>query len=239
MKLIMDGISCIEGLRLGNVYVLEASDGLTLVDTSTPTAFPKIEKDILRSGYQLGDIKRILLTHAHWDHYGSLAALIQATGAKVYAHHRYESAVIRGEKKPLHPNPAQLGGFDRLVYTAWVRPHLRNNVSVPVDYELKEGDTLDEVFPGLVVVDEPGHSPGQCGFWLPEQRLLLGGDVMMRAPSGRFLLPMVAATPDLDEAKRSIRKVAELNVDILCLGHGKPYRGNAASALKNFASQLV
>jgi glyoxylase-like metal-dependent hydrolase (beta-lactamase superfamily II) len=107
-----------------------------------------------------------------------------------------------------------------------------------VDYELKEGDRLDEVLPGLEVVDVPGHSPGQCGFWQAEKRILFGGDVMMRAPSGRFALPMVAATPDLDQAKRSIHKVAEMNVATLCLGHGKPLVADAASAIHAFASEL-
>ncbi|GCE15583.1 hypothetical protein KTT_54420 [Tengunoibacter tsumagoiensis] len=46
---------------------------------------------------------------------------------------------------------------------------------------------------------------------------------------------MVAATPDLDQAKRSIHKVAEMNVTTLCLGHGKPLVGNAAVAIRAFA----
>lgn len=238
MYRILDGIFAIEGLRLGRAYVIEAPDGLTLIDTSTPGAFPRIEKDLLRSGHQLSRIKRILLTHAHWDHYGSLAALKEATGARVYAHHRYESAVIRGEKRPLQPPYAQLGSFDRVVSTLWVRPNLRHKVAVPVDYELKEGDQLHEVLPGLEVVDFPGHSPGQCGFWQAERGLLFGGDVMMRSPSGHFVLPLVSATPDLDQAKRSIHKAAEMNVATLCLGHGKPLVGDAASAVRAFASKL-
>jgi len=235
---ILHGISNIEGLRLGRVYVIEASDGLTLIDTSAPGSFPQIEKGLLRSGHQISEIKRILLTHAHWDHYGSLAVLKEATGARVYAHHRYESAVIRGEKKPLQPEYAQLRRFDRVVSKVWVQPNLRHKVAVEVDHELKEGDRLDEVLPGLEVVDIPGHSPGQCGFWQAEKGLFFGGDVMMRLPSGRFILPLIAATPDLDQAKRSIHKVAEMGVATLCLGHGKPLVGDAASAIRAFANKL-
>lgn len=235
---ILDGISSIEGLRMGRVYVIEAPDGLTLIDTSIPGSFPQIEKELLTSGHQVSSVKRILLTHAHWDHFGSLAALKEATGAQVYVHHRYESAVIRGEKRPLHPPYSQLGNFDRLVSLAWVQPIFRHKVAVPVDYELKEGDRLDEVLPGLEVVDVPGHSPGQCGFWQAERGLFFGGDVMMRTPSGRFILPLVAATPDLAEAKRSIHKVAEMNVRTLCLGHGKPCIEEAAPGVRAFAHKL-
>ncbi|HEX7735562.1 MAG TPA: MBL fold metallo-hydrolase [Ktedonobacteraceae bacterium] len=235
MKRLLPGIFNLEGLRLGRVYAIEASDGLTLVDTSIPGSLPRIEKDLQSAGYQLSVIKRILLTHAHWDHFGSLAALQEATGARVYAHHRYESAVLRGEKMPLHPDYKRLSRFDRVAYKLWSERVLNYRITARVDYELKEGDRLDEVMPGLVVIDEPGHSPGQCGFWLPEKRLLLAGDIMMRMPSGRFSLPLVSATPDLDEAKRSIHKVAELGIDTICLGHGSPYVGGAAPAIRAFA----
>jgi len=60
----------------------------------------------------------------------------------------------------------------------------------------------------------------------------------MRTPSGRFVLPMVAATPDLEQAKHSICKVAEMNVATLCLGHGKPMIGGADVAIRAFADKL-
>lgn len=237
MQHLTNGIYLVEGLRLGNVYVIEGVDGLTLVDTSVPGSLSRIEKDLQSIGRKLSDIKRILITHAHWDHIGSLAELKEATGARVYAHHRYESAVLRGEQKPIYPPYSQLSALDRVVAAVWVRP-LKFNLSVQVDRELKEGDRLDDVLPGLMVVDIPGHSPGQCGFWQPQLRLFFGGDLLMRTPSGRFILPMAAATPDMEEAKRSILKVAQMNVATLCQGHGKPCIGNADSFLRAFADKL-
>jgi glyoxylase-like metal-dependent hydrolase (beta-lactamase superfamily II) len=87
------------------------------------------------------------------------------------------------------------------------------------------------------VIDEPGHSPGQCGFWQAEQRLLIGGDVMMNIPFG-LSLPVAYGTPDMEEAKRSICKVAEMRVETLCLGHGKPLVRMAAPAIRAFVSKL-
>jgi glyoxylase-like metal-dependent hydrolase (beta-lactamase superfamily II) len=234
MDRILNGISSIEGLRTGRVYVIEAADGLTLVDTSVPGSLPQIEKELQRVGHDLSDIKRILITHAHSDHFGSLAALKEVTGARIYAHARHESAVIRGEKEQVFPPRSQLNWADRL--QSWL---LRTPfpAHVQVDCELQEGDRLDEVLPGLEVIDEPGHSPGQCGFWQAEQRLLFGGDVMMNIPFG-LSLPIAYATPDMEEAKRSICKVAEMDVATLCLGHGKPLVGTAAATIRAFVSKL-
>src|SRR6185312_12375969 len=178
--------------------------------------------------------KHILITHAHIDHVGSLAALKQATGAKIYAHHRHDSAVIRGEKTVIVPPRSEVRGLAKLP-TLLFKP--QNADSVQVDCELKEGDRLDEVLPGLVIVDTPGHTPGHCGFWQPEQRIFFGGDVMVNIPFS-LNLPVAAFTPDMAEARRSIRKVAEMNVATLCLGHGKPLVGNAASIIHAFADKV-
>jgi hypothetical protein len=93
---------------------------------------------------------------------------------------------------------------------------------------------------GEIRTDLPAHVLASfLSFWLEgKRRLFFGGDVMMRTPSGRFVLPMAAATPDLDQAKRSIQKVAEMDVATICLGHGKPRVGDAASAISAFATSL-
>lgn len=217
---------------MGRVYVITGRDGVTLIDTSLAGAEHRIARELRSIGYQLSDVKRILITHAHPDHIGSLAVLKRASGASIYAHYRHESAVIRNEKPMLRP--AQRNVTTRILSSLL---HERQRVPLEVDRELHEGDQLDEVLPALEVIDTPGHSPGHCGFWQPEQRILFSGDVMLRIPF-HLRLPMVAFTSDMDEAKRSIFKVAEMNVATLCPGHGKPYVGDAAPAIQAFVNTL-
>jgi glyoxylase-like metal-dependent hydrolase (beta-lactamase superfamily II) len=230
MERIQEGVYAVEGLRVGRVYVIEGDDGLSLVDASLPGSLPRIAKELRTVARSLRDVRRILITHAHHDHIGSVAALRAATGAAVYAHHRYESSVIRGERPVLRP---PLGGLARTVAT--LLPERRDPADV--DREMREGDPLDEALPGLVVVDTPGHSPGHCCFWQSERRLLFGGDTMVRWPVG-LRLPLASYTPDMDEAKRSVRKVAALDVATLCPGHGRPYVSGAADAIRAFAASL-
>ena len=115
MYRISNRIYNVEGLRIGRVYVIEGNDGLSCIDTSISNSLSQIQKDLQKIGYELKDIKHILITHAHPDHIGSLAALKEATGAKIFAHYCYESAVIRGEKPMLRPVRSQLRGLSTLL----------------------------------------------------------------------------------------------------------------------------
>ena len=61
------------------------------------------------------------------------------------------------------------------------------------------------------------------------------GDTMMHVAGLR--LPLAMATPDMDEARRSIQKVAQLDAEIACFGHGQPLTQNAAAQIRAFADK--
>jgi glyoxylase-like metal-dependent hydrolase (beta-lactamase superfamily II) len=234
MQRITDGIYSVQGLRVGRVYVIEGRDGLTLIDASLPRCRSIIERQLQPSGFRLDDVKHILITHAHPDHIGSLSELQQATGAQTYSHRR-DAPVIRGEQPYPLPSPETVPLIHRLIGVG--SSTLPTPPPARVDHELEGGETLDSVRPGLQVIALPGHTPGQVGYWLPDQRLLFCGDVLMHM-LGRLRPPFLHVTVDMAEEKRSIRKVADMDVSILCLGHGDPYIGNAASIIRDFAQRL-
>jgi glyoxylase-like metal-dependent hydrolase (beta-lactamase superfamily II) len=105
-----------------------------------------------------------------------------------------------------------------------------------VDREVQDGETLPEVLGGLTVVATPGHAPGHLAFWQPALRLLFCGDVIFRLPNLR--LPYSFFTVDMEENKRSIRRVAALEPAIVCFGHGRPLRQNTAAAIHAFAQKV-
>lgn len=231
MKQIIPGVYTITGLMGGRVYLIEDADGLTLIDTSLPNAAPKIIQQIEGMGRKMSDVKRILITHAHPDHIGALPELKQVTGAEVMV-----SAIDRPvtEGKEFIPRPAKetLSPLSRLI----VAPEaLAKGTSV--DREIGEGDILPEVLGGLHVIFTPGHSPGHVSFWQPEKRILFCGDVMMRLPWG-ISLPIAAYTYDMAEDKRSIQKLAQLNPDVVCFGHGVPLAQNTGATIRSFANKF-
>ncbi|MFN8444692.1 MAG: MBL fold metallo-hydrolase [Caldilineaceae bacterium] len=232
MQKVIDGIYWIEGLSMGRVYLLEGSDGLTLIDASVAGSWPKIIKDLAKAGKSSTAIKRILITHAHPDHIGGLAEIQAATRAAVYVH-RKDAAVTRGDERMPRPAPGALQGSARVLASIMPAPTLKPS---PVARELEDGDPLDEVMPGMQVIATPGHSPGHSSFWLPKQQLLFTGDVVMRLPKLR--LPFAAFTPDMAESKRSLQRIAKMEIETLCFGHGDPIIGKAMIPLREFVAKV-
>ena len=235
MKTLAKGIYQIDTGK-ANVFLLEGKEGLALVDAGVYGVKDKLKKVLLKSGFALKDIKHILVTHAHVDHVGGLKELQIATRAQVWAHSLDTPFILRGEHPP-YPDRSQLGLFDKAMggfIGAFVGSR---QPPAPVHNELEEGDILSAVRKNLLAVHLPGHSPGQIGFWLPEERVLLGGDVMMHLLPWLHL-PLGAYTPDMDQAKRSVQKVAMLKPQTLGLGHGAPLVGDAEEKVAEFAGRL-
>lgn len=234
MRQVIDGVYVTTQNNYVNMFVFEGTDGLVLVDAGLPGAAAVIEKGLAQINRSMRDIKHILITHAHPDHIGGLAELQRVIDAPTYVHRR-DALVVRGEIPVPLPRPEEVHGFPRLLRAVLSRAPMP--APAKVDVELNENDILDNVYPGLCVVGEPGHSAGQVGFWMEDKRLLFAGDVIMRF-FGRMRLPMSAVSPDMAEVRRSVRKVADMNINVLCQGHGAPYVGNGATALREFVTKL-
>jgi glyoxylase-like metal-dependent hydrolase (beta-lactamase superfamily II) len=229
MQQIIPQVYRLSGLVVGNVYLIEDPDGLTLIDASIPPSGKKIIDQIVGLGRKPADVKRILITHGHPDHIGSLPELKERTGAQVICS-ELERPVIEG-KAPIARIPAEnRTGLARVfVPPETILP------GTPVDRVVKDGELID-VMGGLQVVATSGHAPGHLSFWEPAVRILFCGDVIFHLP---FMgLPFSFFTVDMEENKRSIQRLAQFDVETLCFGHGSPIKRNAAQRLRSFAEKV-
>jgi glyoxylase-like metal-dependent hydrolase (beta-lactamase superfamily II) len=232
MKQIIPQVFTFANLLMGRVYLIEDSDGLSLIDAGLALAAPRILSQLSSAGYAPSDVKRILITHGHFDHIGGLPALKAATGAQIIAS-GIERPYIEAKQAPALPPKEALPPMARLMAATYTPPIAKGT---PVDREVNEGDILHDVLGGLHVVATPGHSPGHTSYWQPQLGILFTGDVIMCLPNMR--LPIAAFTPDMAQSKRSLQKIANLKPNILCFGHGVPMH-NASPRLAAFASKVA
>ena len=227
---IIPNVHRIPGMQGANVYLLLDS-ALTLVDSGMPGSAGTILTYIEALDPPAGDLARIVLTHHHLDHVGGLAALQACTSAQVLAH-AGDAPVISGEVPP----PQAQGALTRLLFrlVARLTPQAE---PVPVDRTLHEGDPLD-LLGGATVVHVPGHTPGSIALHFPSERLLICGDVINHRGS-QLGPPPKPFTEDMDQAIASLHRLAELDFDVLCPGHGPPLVGGADQSVRAMVRALA
>ncbi len=103
------------------------------------------------------------------------------------------------------------------------------------DIPLAGGEVL-EPLGGLEVVHTPGHTPGSISLYSPREKLLIIGDALGKRRRGLRLPPKMAST-DLTQAMDSVRRIARLDFDILCFGHGRPLSGDVHSKVQDLVER--
>ncbi len=197
--------------RLGaiNCYLVREADGFTLIDTNLPGS----AKAILQAAGTYGaPIVRIILTHAHGDHVGSLDALRQELPDVEVVITTREARFLAGERSLDADEPqAKLRGSYQTCQTRPTRT-------------LQAGDRVGS----LEVIASPGHTPGHAAFFDGRDGTLIAGDAFQTqggvavAGTLRWLFPLPAlATWHKPTALQSARALRALNPTRLAVGHGK------------------
>jgi glyoxylase-like metal-dependent hydrolase (beta-lactamase superfamily II) len=215
---IAPGVHKVDGVRGCNVYLL-VDDALTLVDTGLHGNGQCILRYIRGLKREPRELTRIVLTHGHPDHTGSVSWLKHETGAQVYAH----SGDVR-----------QAGGGQLWASYASQPFAVRSDVPlfhrVPVDNVLQDGD----VFPslgGVKVVHTPGHTPGSVCLLVEREGVLLTGDMLL-AHRNAFNRPLPLPGYEAAQYERSLERLARLHFRIACGGHGTLVSGCASERLQ-------
>jgi len=223
MKQIGAGIHQIEKAGGCNIYLLVDGGELTLVDTGMPGGAGQIEREIREGGFNIKDLKKIILTHAHVDHMGNAAELKKRSGAEVLAH-RDEVPYIAGERML----PA--GSFQGRMMNWMSDRLLLRGRHCRVDRALVDGDRIASLG-GLYVIHTPGHTPGSICLYQKMLGILFSGDALinMNLLNGKegLHLPIPMATVDMARARGSVRSLAETAVETMCFGHGPPILSKA------------
>jgi glyoxylase-like metal-dependent hydrolase (beta-lactamase superfamily II) len=201
-----------------NCYLVEESNSLTLIDAALPYSY----KGIIKMADRIGKpITRILLTHVHSDHVGSLDSLKELLpNALVYVSKR-DSRLMSGDIS-----------LDKEEPDMPIKGGIPQNLKTRADVLLNDGDTIGS----LVALSMPGHTPGSLVYLDTRNNGVIVGDLLQTrggiAVGGQLrpTFPFPAwATWNKELALQSIKKLMKYEPSLLAAGHGKMIKAPKAA----------
>ncbi|KGX92405.1 Zn-dependent hydrolase [Pontibacillus halophilus JSM 076056 = DSM 19796] len=213
-----------------NCYLIDEGDGLTLIDAALPSSIDGIMNTVKDIGKP---ITRIVITHAHNDHVGSLDLIKdQFPEATVYISRRDARLLERDFSTDKNePSPPKKSGVPKALKT---QPN----------ETLVDGNQIGS----LLAIETPGHTPGSMAFLDTRTGTLIAGDAFQNrggfAVTGqlRLAFPFPAfATWNKHQALESAKKLSHYNPNLLAVGHGDLVRAPAkkiAEAIKEAQRNL-
>lgn len=229
---IAPGIHVVGPDSIVNSYLVEESGEVTIIDCGAPGLWRLVPAELAAMGRTLDDVRAVVLTHGHTDHVGYAERARRERGWPVMVHEA-DAALAKGQV----PNPAKQGRARPGPLAGFLWWALRHGLlRVPPLTEVAtfgDGATLD--VPGAPrVVLVPGHTPGSAALHLPGHDALFVGDALATyavttGDHGPRIAPFCA---DRQEALASLARLEPLDARLVLPGHGEPFAGGAAEAVR-------
>lgn len=215
-----------------NMYLIHnpSDNKWVLIDTGLKTSAGKIQKVANHLFWPESKPSAIILTHAHFDHTGSLRKLAERWDVPIYAH-KLEKPYLTGVSSYPPPDPSVGGGLLSLLSFTYPKG--------PIDVSdrlltLPEDGTIPGL-PDWKYYHTPGHAPGHISLFRRHDRLLLAGDAFVTTDQESAFSVLVQRrimhgppkyfTYNWGSAERSVKILADLEPEIAATGHGKPMTG--------------
>jgi len=216
-----------------NCYVTTTAP-ITLIDTGTKWDESRraVQTELAELGLKTEDVQRILITHAHADHYGLAAEIVRASGAEVWTH-RHNQAMLEAYETIRAQRDAF---YMQLMTEAGVPLEQRQRVAdsrrggnryaegVQIDRTLEESDEIELADRAWRVYHTPGHAGGLICLFDPQARVLLSNDHLLRDISSN---PVVEPDPEggprphrLVQYIQHMQRMASLEPIVAWTGHG-------------------
>ncbi|MCW3065053.1 MAG: beta-lactamase domain protein [Solirubrobacterales bacterium] len=214
-----------------NAWAIAAGDGIVLVDCGMhePGSLANLERALDQVNLRLEQVRLLCCTHAHSDHYGQAAAVVERAGCELWMHpdHAHATGNVGNPDRALERRleVARQSGVPEAPLREWARrrreqPTGFGPVVLP-DRPLVDGVEVVTDLGTWQVVETPGHAPSHVCLYQPERRLLISGDHLLGRVSLYF---EYGYSPDpVGEFLDSLDKVAALDVRLCLAGHAKPF----------------
>ncbi len=219
------------GVPHGNAWAIAAGSGVVLIDTGYHEAgsLAHLERALEQVNLRLEQVRLLACTHAHSDHWGQAAPILDRSGCEFWMHPNHAHATDRysrpEEALARRLEVARQSG----VSDAALRRYAEHADEVPSgiarviepDHSLEQGTHIDTDLGAFHVYYTPGHAPSHVCLFQPERRLLISGDHLL----GRISLYFdYGWTRDpVGEFLSSLDVVDGLDTRLCLAGHGRPF----------------
>ncbi len=214
-----------------NAWAVTAGDGFVLFDTGMqqPGSLADLERALEMCGLRLDDTKLVVCTHAHADHCGQAATIVERVGCELWMHpsHELMTRMVEDPESVLarRLEIARQSGVPEEALRRYEaqRGSLEPGIAGPIapDRELLDGVVVGTDVGEWVAYETPGHSPSHVCLFQPERRLLISGDHLL----GRISLYFeFGYSPDpVGEFRSSLTVVERLGARLCLAGHGRTF----------------
>jgi glyoxylase-like metal-dependent hydrolase (beta-lactamase superfamily II) len=228
----------VPGVGFVSYIVKEKENDLTLIDTCFRSELPKLEGYIRNAGYELKQIRRIILTHVHPDHIQATNELRKevADDVKIYAHW-IEAAYL--SQSPSYHGPPSHEQIKELFQKFGVKVEdLAKRFGpmtvdpIHIDEQIKDGDTIHT----------PGHTPGHISLYSEKHRIVFGADFLFKSVFGieGLFVPHEIVSIDPVTAAISAERISKVNFDKLLLAHqDSPVLENGQKEVEKAAAEAI
>jgi glyoxylase-like metal-dependent hydrolase (beta-lactamase superfamily II) len=214
-----------------NAWAVKAGDGFVLFDTGMhqPDSIENLERALAMCGLRLEQARLVVCTHAHSDHYGQAASIVERTGCELWMHpnHKHMTQMAEDPDAVLarRLEVARQSGVPEEPLRRYASSRRSSETGIAgviePDRDLLTGIEIDTDLGPWTVYETPGHAPSHVSLFQPERRVLISGDHLL----GRISLYFdYGYTPDpVGEFVHSLDVVQKLGARLCLAGHGRTF----------------
>ncbi len=221
------------GVPHGNAWAVAAGEGIVLFDTGIGGrgGFRSFDLALAQAGFSVEDVRLVVCTHSHTDHYGLAAPIIESAGCELWMHPAWEhvrlladdpAAALERRLEVARQSGVPAAALER--YREARRDDEERGIDAIVEphRDLLSRVEIETDLGNWQVHETPGHAPSHVVLHQPERGLLISGDHLL----GRTVLFFDHGhTPDpIGEFLGGLEEVEPLGVDLVLPGHGRPFR---------------
>ncbi|TMK58633.1 MAG: MBL fold metallo-hydrolase [Actinobacteria bacterium] len=221
------------GVPHGNAWAVESDGGIVMFDTGMggKGRLRQLDLALAQAGFGVEDVRLVVCTHSHTDHYGLAGSIVKEAGCELWMHPRWEhvrplaedsAAALEARIEVARQSGVPPASLERYRERRQEDEETGIDILKEPDRDLVPGVEVETNLGTWQVYETPGHAPSHVVLHQPERKLLISGDHLL----GRTVLFFDHGhSPDpVGEFLSSLDVVEGLDVGLVIPGHGRTFR---------------